>query len=63
MLIRRELPDDVQRIDDVHRLAFADVAAAGSEPVEVGLAGALRADAGRVPALSLVAVAGDGWAI
>ena len=55
MLIRRERPDDVERIDHVHRLAFAAVAPAGSEPVEVDLVRALRADAGWIPALSLVA--------
>jgi putative acetyltransferase len=60
VLIRRERPEDVARIDHVHRLAFRDVATAGSEPVEVGLVHALRADVGWVPALSLVAEAGDG---
>jgi putative acetyltransferase len=63
MLIRRERPDDVARIDHVHRLAFADVAPAGSEPVEVGLVRALRDDVGWVPALSLVAEASDGQVI
>jgi predicted N-acetyltransferase YhbS len=63
MLIRRERPDDVERIDHVHRLAFADVAPAGSEPVEVGLLHALRADSGWVPALSLVAESRDGEVI
>ena len=48
MLLRREIPVDVSRIDDVHRRAFA-----GS--VEADLVHALRADAGWVPALSLVA--------
>jgi putative acetyltransferase len=63
MLIRRERPDDVERIDDVHRFAFADVAPAGSEPVEVGLVRSLRADAGWIPALSLVAETDDGKVI
>jgi putative acetyltransferase len=63
MLIRREGPDDVQRIDDVHRRAFADAAPAGSEPVEVDLVRALRVDPGWVPALSLVAESGDGRVI
>lgn len=48
MLIRRESPADVSRIDEVHRKAFAG-------PVEADLVHALRADAGWVPALSLVA--------
>ncbi len=48
MLVRREAPADVGRIDEVHRQAFA-----GS--VEADLVHALRADAGWVPALSLVA--------
>ena len=55
MLIRREVPADVGRIDEVHRWAFAGGAPDGGEPVEVGLVHALRADAGWVPALSLVA--------
>jgi putative acetyltransferase len=63
MLIRRERPDDVVPIDVIHRLAFAGVAPAGSEPVEVGLVRGLRADVGWVPALSLVAEAGDGRVI
>lgn len=63
MLIRRERPEDVERIDGIHRLAFADVAPEGSEPVEVGLVRALRADVGWVPALSLVAETGDGQVI
>jgi putative acetyltransferase len=63
MLIRRERPDDVAGIDHVHRLAFADVAPTGSDPVEVGLVHALRADTGWVPALSLVADAGDGLVV
>lgn len=63
VLIRREGPDDVDRIDDVHRHAFADVAPSGSEPVEVGLVRALRADRGWVPALSLVAEAPGGHPI
>ena len=48
MLIRRETPADVSPIDEVHRQAFAG-------PVEADLVHALRADAGWVPALSLVA--------
>ncbi len=60
MLIRRETPDDIDDIDEVHRRAFAPMAPAGAEPVEVGLVQALRADRGWVPALSLVAEDGDG---
>ncbi len=53
MLIRRETPADVARIDEVHRQAFTGA-------VEADLVHALRADAGWVPALSLVAEAPDG---
>ena len=53
MLIRRETPADVGRIDEVHRQAFAG-------PVEADLVHALRADAGWVPALSLVAEGAGG---
>ena len=63
VLIRRELPSDVDAIDEVHRLAFAGDGPdepAGRVPVEVGLVRALRADEGWVPALSLVAENGDG---
>jgi putative acetyltransferase len=55
VLIRRETPADIENIDEIHRQAFAAVAAPGTEPIEVGLVRALRADAGWVPALSLVA--------
>ncbi|HUR23874.1 MAG TPA: N-acetyltransferase [Acidimicrobiales bacterium] len=48
MLVRRETPADVSRIDAVHRQAF-------DGPVEADLLHALRADAGWVSALSLVA--------
>lgn len=51
VLIRRELPSDVDAIHAVHRGAF-DTA------VEADLVTALRADAGWLPALSLVAEAG-----
>jgi len=59
VLIRREVPADVERIDEVHRRAFA-ASPDGSEPVEVGLVRALRADPAWVPALSLVAEVGAG---
>lgn len=60
MLIRRELPTDVDVIDEIHRQAFAPGTPEGTEPVEVGLVRALRDDPGWVPALSLVADLGDG---
>ena len=53
MLIRRETPADLSAIDGVHRQAFPG-------PVEADLVHALRADAGWVPALSLVAEDGAG---
>ena len=54
MLIRRETVDDVEAIDAVHAAAFARPGLAGPPP-EVDLVRDLRADAGWVPALSLVA--------
>jgi putative acetyltransferase len=51
LTVRREAPGDVGSIRDVHRAAFG-----GGEPVEAGLIDALRADAGWLPHLSLVAV-------
>jgi putative acetyltransferase len=48
VLIRRETAGDVDAIDALHRQAFEG-------PVEADLVHALRADAGWVPALSLVA--------
>ena len=51
LTVRREGPGDVEPIRDVHRAAFG-----GGEPVEAGLVDALRADAGWLPHLSLVAV-------
>ncbi|MER7459255.1 N-acetyltransferase [Micromonospora sp. NPDC126480] len=55
MLIRRETPADVAAIHAVHAAAFADPERADAGPVEAGLVDALRADAGWLPALSLVA--------
>lgn len=52
VLIRREVPEDVAAIDAVHRAAF-------DGEVEAKLVTALRADAGWLPALSLVAVVDD----
>ena len=54
MLIRRETIDDVDAIDAVHAAAFARPGLVGPPP-EVALVRHLRADAGWVPALSLVA--------
>ena len=48
MLIRRETPAVIGRIDEVHRQAF-------NGAVEADLVHALRADPGWVPALALVA--------
>lgn len=55
MLIRRETAADREAIGAVHRAAFRHQAPEGSEPVEVKLVEALRADSGWVDALSLVA--------
>lgn len=60
MLIRRETDADVEVIDAIHRAAFASQTPAGEEPVEVGLVRSLRADAGWIPALSLVAEDAEG---
>lgn len=60
MLIRREIPADLDQIDEVHRRAFAFAAPDGGDPVEVGLVHALRRDRGWVPALSLVALDAGG---
>jgi len=60
VLIRRELPADVDAIAEVHRSAFAPLTPPGSEPVEAGLVAALRASSAWLPALSLVAEDRDG---
>ena len=62
MLIRQETATDYERIDMVHRSAFADQAP-GAEPVEVGLVRELRNDVGYIPALSLVAEDTEGSVI
>jgi putative acetyltransferase len=51
MLIRRECPDDIAAIRDVHRAAFAS----DGEPMEVRLVDALRESDAWIPALSWVA--------
>lgn len=56
MLIRREQPSDHEAVREVVHAAFADQAAPGADPVEVGLLDALRADQGWIPELSMVAV-------
>ena len=76
MIIRRELPDDVDAIRAVHLAAFAsprgraapvaaeDAGAPPPDPVEARLVDELRADAGAwLPELSLVAVGNDGEVI
>jgi len=59
LLIRRELPDDIEAVRGVMAAAFADQAPpdapAGSVPVEVTLVDALRATDEWLPALSMVA--------
>jgi putative acetyltransferase len=57
MLIRRETPKDIAAIHAVTVAAFAKPDQ--PSPVEADLVGWLRADEGWIPALSLVAVAGD----
>ncbi|GAA4884331.1 GNAT family N-acetyltransferase [Actinomycetospora straminea] len=58
MLVRRERPGDVPAVRAVVAAAFP-VPDGAAEPVEVGLLDRLRADAGWLPAFSLVAVVGD----
>ena len=55
MDVRVEQPGDVAAVAEVHRGAFPTPEGT-AEPVEVGLVQALRADAGWIPGLSLVAV-------
>lgn len=52
MLVRREVPDDVTAVTELHRAAF-------DGETEASLVTALRADAGWLPALSMVAVVDD----
>jgi putative acetyltransferase len=60
MLIRREVPEDVEAIRAVHTSAFVDPDHPGRLPVEVGLVDALRASDAWLPKLSLVATDPDG---
>ncbi|MGW4635198.1 GNAT family N-acetyltransferase [Nocardia sp. NPDC004415] len=62
MLIRREIPIDAPAIAEIHRGAFAAHYAedpAVTEPPEVALVEALRADESWMPTLSLVALEND----
>jgi putative acetyltransferase len=56
VIVRRERPADVGAVQELTRAAFGRPAA--PEPVEPGLLAELRADAGWIGALSLVAEAG-----
>jgi putative acetyltransferase len=60
VLVRREVPGDVEGIRTVHASAFADPEHPERLPVEVGLVGALRSGDAWLPELSLVAVGPDG---
>lgn len=59
MLLRQELPGDADPIRAVHNDAFA-AQDDPDGPAEPGLVDALRADAGWIPELSLVALGGTG---
>ncbi|EIV91725.1 GNAT family N-acetyltransferase [Frankia sp. QA3] len=63
MLVRRETPADIPAIRAVTAAAFADPAAPDRIPGEVGLVDELRGGADWLPALSLVALDGDGTPI
>jgi putative acetyltransferase len=60
VLIRRETPADVAAIRAVTQAAFARPDEPARTPVEATLIGQLRADPAWLPALSLVAVGGEG---
>lgn len=59
MLVRREVPGDVESIRTVHASAFTDPKHPERPPVEAGLVGALRSGDAWLPELSLVAVGPD----
>lgn len=58
MLIRREVPGDVEAIRAVHTAAF-DAPAGQAVPVEAGLVDALRLSDAWLPSLSMVALADE----
>jgi putative acetyltransferase len=60
VLVRREVPGDVEGIRTVHASAFADPEHPERLPVEVGLVDALRSGGAWLPELSLVAIGPDG---
>lgn len=60
MLVRREVPGDVEGIRTIHTSAFADPDHPDRTPVEVGLVDALRSSDAWLPELSLVATRPDG---
>ena len=60
MLIRREVPADVDDIRAVHASAFATADAPDVTPVEAGLVDALRSSDAWLPRLSLVAAGAGG---
>jgi putative acetyltransferase len=59
VLVRREVPGDVEGIRTVHASAFTDPKHPERPPVEVGLVDALRSGDAWLPELSLVAVGPD----
>jgi len=61
VIIRRETASDIDQIRALTRRAFATVDV--PDPLEAPLVDQLRADAGWIPALSLVAVGGSGEAV
>ncbi|OZM73725.1 GNAT family N-acetyltransferase [Amycolatopsis antarctica] len=60
MLIRREADGDARAVHEVHARAFGDQDAPDRTPVEAPLVDELRAEGDLLPALSFVAIGGDG---
>jgi len=60
VIIRRERPTDAESVHAVHASAFASTAPEGTTPVEAGLVDTLRATDAWLPALSFVALDGEG---